>query len=365
MLKLTTFILSLALAFQAQRSPISPAPSPPMAGRPGAVDACRKAAEAVFAEDRLPGLSVAVLDDGDLICSQAFGWAERRKKIPVTSTTKFRLGSVSKSLTSAAVGLLIQEGVLDLEAPVQTYVPSFPEKSGRLTTRLAAAHLSGLPHYKGKDFVNRRHYDSVVHALDKFKDRPLVFSPGESFLYSSYGWNLVGAVLERASGSEFLELMRTRVFEPLSLEHTIPEVPDQNDLQRAQPYVRILGLTVRAPKIDNSDAWPSAGFLSNAEDLVRFGDAMLSARLLKAETVDLLWTGQKTASGEETDYGLGWALARKGGRRAVGHGGSHVGATSALWILPEESLVIALATNTNSPNLSGLVDSIVVALLGE
>ena len=325
---------------------------------------CSAAAQSMLDRARLPGLSAAVMRDGQLVCSVALGWAHRELEIPVASTTMFRLGSVSKPLSSIALGLLVQEGKIDLEAPVQSYAPGFPPKSGVVTTRLAAAHLSGLPQYEGRDFVNTTHYDSMTHALDKFKHRPLLFEPGERHHYSSYGWNLVGAVIEGAASAGFLEVMSRRVFEPLGLEHTSAELGGEDAHVRAQPYARVGGVLMRPPVIDQSDAWPSAGFLASTEDLVRFGDAVLSGRLLEPATRTLLWTRQKTSSGEATEYGLGWQHATKGGRPAIGHGGSHVGATADFWILPEQQLIVAVATNTNSSELSELVDELVLAVLG-
>ncbi len=324
---------------------------------------CRTAALDARRQDRLPGLSVAVLRRGDILFSEVYGWSKRRGKPPVTPHTQFRVGSVSKSLTSAALGALVDRGQLDLDAPVQTYAPSFPDKGAPITTRLAAAHLSGIPHYERGDFLNKTAYASATEALDKFRDRPLVAPPGERCAYSSFGWNLVGAVLEGASGKAFGELLRQEVLAPLGLDDTVLETSPRTD-SAALHYARVGRFNLWAPKLEPSDAWPSAGFLSTAEDLVRFGDAMLRRRLLSEETAELLWRQTVDAEGAETGWGLGWEHATKGGYAAIGHGGSHVGATAALWIVPEQELVVAVLTNTNSGVVRGLVDRLVECAVG-
>ncbi len=321
-------------------------------------------AQRLLKEDKLPGLTVAVMRDGDLIFSEAFGVADRKRKTPANTETMFRTGSVSKALTSAALGLLVERKSLGLDAVVQDFAPSFPLKQWPLTVRSVAGHQSGIPQYEGREFVNKQHYPTLVDALDKFKDKPLAFEPGTDFLYSSYGWNLLGAVLEGAAQRGFLDLMQTAVFAPLGLERTGPEIEGSGS-NWAVPYARVAGMTLEAPKIDNSDAWPSAGFMSSSTDLVSFGNALLADQFLKPETVELLWTAQETSDGTPTGYGLGWQIAEQGGRAAVGMGGSHVGATAALWILPRERMVIAALTNTNSRQLSDVIGEVVIAVLGE
>ena len=121
--------------------------------------------------------------------------------------------------------------------------------------------------------------------------------------------------------------------------------------------------TTAAPRVDNSDLWAAGGFLSTAKDLVRFGDAMLQGSLLQPATVNILWETQKTASGEDTGYGLGWRWSSLDGHREVGHDGSHVGCTGRLMILPDDDLVLAMLTNANSQKLSATLERIAFHML--
>jgi serine beta-lactamase-like protein LACTB len=316
--------------------------------------------------DSIPGISVAVARDGHIIWSEGFGWADLEQRVPVTPATEFRIGSISKSLTSAAVGLLVQEGKLDLDAPVQRYVPSFPVKRWPITTRQLAGHLAGIRHYRGDEFLLNRHYDSVVQSLDIFEDDTLLFEPGTKFSYSSYGWNLVSAVVEAASGDAFLHFMRTRVFEPLRLARTMPEFPDSIIPHRTRYYDRAGGHWLNSPAVDNSYKWAGGGFLSTPEDLVTYASALLAPGFLRAETLRLLFTSQRTTAGALTGYGVGWYVSRDPRLGPVySHGGGSVGGTSFLAIYPDSRLVVAITANMTNARFRRLPQELAAVFAGE
>src|SRR3989441_10645547 len=172
---------------------------------------------------QIPGVQVAVAVNGQLVWSEGFGYADAERKEPVTRETQFRIGSVSKPLTATAVALLYEQGKLDLDAPVQRYVPSFPDKGYPITTRLLAGHLAGIRHYKDREFFLNRRFATVLDGLTIFQDDSLLFPPGTRFSYSSYGWNLVAAGVEGAAGEDFLDYMGMQVLRPLCLSHTPPD----------------------------------------------------------------------------------------------------------------------------------------------
>ncbi|MEZ4588074.1 MAG: serine hydrolase domain-containing protein [Gemmatimonadales bacterium] len=319
----------------------------------------RELLERYVEDQHVPGASVAVARDGRVLWSAGFGMANLELRVPVTAATRFRVGSISKALTSVAVAQLWDGGRLDLDVPVQRYVPGFPEKEHPITTRQLGGHLSGLPHYDREDIVNRVHYESVTHALDKFKDRPLLFTPGERFSYSSFGWNLISAVVEGAAGVPFLDYMEQRVFEPLGMTRTGPDryaaiIPDRTAFYVVYPD----GRTENGPAVDNSDVWAGGGFLSTAEDLTRFGEGVLGRAVLSPRGRELLFTRMTTTAGDSTGYGLGWSVRDLDGRRVVGHGGSHVGATAELLVDPTNRLVVAILTNSNNRGISALADEL-------
>jgi CubicO group peptidase (beta-lactamase class C family) len=341
---------ALSLAQGAAAGRASPEVASPPPDTLSAIAEARARIFAWMASTEAPGVSIAVSRDGRLLWSQGIGCADLEQEVPLTPISRLRIGSVSKPLTSALLGLLVEEGRLDLDAPVQTYVPDFPKKSWPITTRQLAGHLAGIRHYKGGEFEIRDHYATVREGLAIFENDPLLFQPGTKFSYSSYGWNLLSAVLEGAAHESFLTMMQRRVFEPAGMAHTSADDPRSIVPDRGRFYTRTedTGAVVNAGYVDNSYKWAGGGFLSTAEDLVTFGNALLEGRLLKPETLRALWTSQRTADGKETEYGMGWGVGRDAkGRRKVSHSGGAQGGTAYLLIYPEERLVIAMIVNSD------------------
>ena len=298
----------------------------------------------------IPGVQVAVAIDGTLVWSEGFGYADAARKRPVTRATQFRIGSVSKPLTAAAVVLLYEQGKLDLDAPIQRYVPTFPDKGYPISTRQLAGHLAGIRHYKDREFFLNRHFATVRDGLAIFQDDSLLVPPGTRFSYSSYGWNLVSAVVEGAAGEDFLPYISARVFRPLGLTHTAPDRADSVLPDRTQFYdADSTGVYRLAPPVDNSYKWAGGGFVSTAEDLVKFGSALLAPGFLRRETLDLLFTSQRTSAGEETGYGIGWFVRTDSlGHHWAFHGGSAVGGTAVFGLDRDSHVVVALLTNLSA-----------------
>ena len=304
---------------------------------------------------KIPGLQVAVAVDGKLVWSAAFGYADLARHAPVTRTTMFRIGSVSKPLTATAVAQLVGQGKLDLDVPVQRYVPSFPKKRWPVTTRELAGHLAGIRHYEGSEFLSNRAYPSVTAGLAIFENDTLLFEPGTRFSYSSYGFNVIAAVIEGASGENFLSYMGGQVIRPLGLTHTAPDRVDSLIPDRTTFYDRdtVHGGFQVAPPVDNSYKWAGGGFLSSAEDLVKFASALLQPGFLPQSSLDLLFTSQKTRDGQATGYGVGWFIATDSlGHRRVFHGGGSVGGTTAFGMDRDAHVAFALTSNlTDAPLL--------------
>lgn len=318
-----------------------------------AVKQARTSVEALAATTGIPGLEVAVAINGEMIWSEGVGFADLEQKVPVTTATRFRLGSVSKVLTIAAVARLYEQGRLDIDAPIQKYVPTFPQKEYPITTRQLAGHLAGIRHYKDADrALDFKHFESVLESLSVFQDDPLLHQPGTKYLYSSFGYNLLSAVVEGASGKDFLTYMKTEIFQPLRMSNTTFDQRQALISDRTSFYERAKEAQImNAPYVDPSYKWASGGLLSTAEDLVHFGSAHLQSSFLKPDTLNLLFTSQKTTDGKETGVGLGWRIGKDWrGRRVLHHAGSITGGRAVLILYPESGLVIALLSNlSNEP----------------
>lgn len=295
----------------------------------------------------VPGVTLAVAVDGKIVYAEGFGYADVEQRVPVWPTTKFRIASDSKPLTTAGLMLLVEQGKIDLDAPVQKYVPSFPDKGAKITPRLLAGHLAGIRHYKNGEMEISRHYESVAEGLKIFADDPLVSPPGKEFHYSSYGFNLLSAAMESAAGENFLTYMHSNVFVPLGLRHTVADQTAELIEQRARPYRKTDDGPLRnAPYVDNSYKWAGGGFLSTAEDLALFGSALLQPGFLKPESLKLLFTSQKTTDGKETGYGIGWFVGKsKSGQKVYAHDGGAVGGSSRLILYPDARVVVAMICN--------------------
>jgi CubicO group peptidase (beta-lactamase class C family) len=289
---------------------------------------------------------------GQIIWTEGLGLADVENRVPVTALTKFRIGSVSKSLTAGAVGLLVESGKLDLDAPVQKYVPSFPVKAYPITTRQVAGHLAGIRHYANEEFLSQAHYKDVTQSLSIFARDSLLSRPGDRYFYSTYGFVLVSAVVEGAAKEPFLAFMQRRVLDPIGMGNTIAEFPDSLIPNRARFYTRSdsLSPTVNAPWVDNSNKWAGGGYLSNTQDLALFGDAMITGKVVKPATLDVLWTSQRTTDGKPTGYGIGWAVATdSAGRKIVRHSGGSDGGTALLVLYPTQRMVFAFLFNSDGP----------------
>ena len=302
-------------------------------------------------KNKIPGLSVTVSKQGEVVWSEGFGFGDVEQQVKVDpSMTRFRIGSISKTLTATAIGLLLESNKVDVDLPVHHYVPSFPTKRWDVSIRQLAGHIAGVRHYRNMEYLSARRFTTVVDGLTIFQDDSLLFEPGTNYAYSSYGWNLISAALETASGMKFLQFMDQNVFEPSKMSLTTPDYGEIITSYRTGFYeLSPDSVLQNAPYVDNSYKWAGGGFLSTTEDLIRFGNVILANSLLKGETTELLFTPQTISGGKSTDYGLGWRKyeGNQGGEW-YGHGGGSIGGTATFVLSPKEDIVIAILTNLSN-----------------
>jgi CubicO group peptidase (beta-lactamase class C family) len=313
---------------------------------------------------------------GDIVWAEGFGFADLESRVPVTPNHRFRIGTASTVLTSAAVGLLLEEGRLKLDDVIQTYVPSFPEKQWPVTLRQLMAHLAGVRTDGGDEgplFSVR--CERPVEALPHFAESSLLFEPGTRYRYSSYGWILLSAAVEAAADQPFLTFMRQHVFDPLGMRDTMADSAMQPIPDRVTFYFPrfaadpAYGLHLMRD-IDYSCYAGSSVFLSTPSDLVRFGMAINRGKLLQPVTVQLLQTSQRLASGEATGYGLGWDIetVTLAGQptRVVGHDGDSLGGmVASLVTFPEHGIVASVTSNISYADTFSLAVRIAQAFAGQ
>ena len=304
--------------------------------------------QSVMAEHRLPSLSVAVARQGRIIYSGAHGLADLEHSVPVSAETVYPVGSVTKAVTAVAAMRLVELGKLNLDAPVRSYCPAFPEKEHEISVRQLIAHLGGVRHYDYRrfeeDFLNTKRYGSIEEALSKFAGDPLVAEPGAKYHYSSWGYVLLGCALQGASGSSYADVIEENVLGPAGMKQTTLGAAREIIPHRASGYsLADDGAWVTSVCFDASDRHPAGGLLGTPSDFVSFGLALLEGRLLRPDSLDTMWSIQETSTGEPTGAGLGWNISED--RTEVFHGGTTVGATAYLYVRPFDGIVVAFATN--------------------
>ena len=267
-----------------------------------------------------------------------------------TQNHRFRIGSVSKLFTVALTARLLQPGRFELDTPIGSYLSRFALRLWALTSRQLAGHLAGVRHYAPHEYLNRTAYSTVKASLGIFLKDTVLSPPGSRYFYSSYGFNLLGAVLEAATGRAYQELLQAEVLAPLQLRHTALEPPGRLAYGEAPP-VTLDSTGQGRPSVvqDLSDRWPSGGVVSSAEDLARFALGVFAPGYLPDSVRTLLMTSQRTSSGVVTRVGLGWRIAVDSlGRRYLHHGGSSVGGRAFVLVFPDQGVAVALLANTEA-----------------
>ena len=390
---LFAFIMGLYGYMNATKTPLHPDPtavpsvthSAPLPKWADTVEQARQLVRASLVEQNLPGLSVAVGADGEIVWAEGFGLADLEKRTPVAPATLFRVADASKALTSVAVGLLLEKDKLHLDDEIQVHVPEFPKKQWPVTLHQLMAQVAGARTDAGDEaplssnvvsdegkFVGRCERTVDGLQMDRFAERELLFEPGTKYSPSSYGWILVSAAVEAAADEPFFTFMRKQIFEPLGMRDTTIDLWTEPIPNRATFYFpRFAGDTRYGPQSvrqgDHSCYAGAGAFLSTPADLVRFGLAVRSDKLLKPATIDMLQTPQTLASGEETGYGLGWrlesVLLAGHPTQMAGHGSKadFIGGTTYLMTFPERGIVVAVMTNTSFADTKSVALSVAQA----
>ncbi|HJZ99960.1 MAG TPA: serine hydrolase domain-containing protein [Candidatus Solibacter sp.] len=369
-----------------------------------ATERARRIILASLAEGNLPGLSVAVGVGSDLVWSEGFGWANVETHAPVTPDARFRIGTASTVLTSAAAGVLLERGRLRLDDEIQTYVPQFPKKQWPVTLRQLMADVAGTGTDGGDDGpVSSQRCEHPVEAVPQFAGDALLFEPGTQYRHSKYGWILVSAAVEAAGAQPFLGFMREQIYQPLHMDHTGAESATEENPDRLgeeaedAPFITGIrdvilqpltggrtaasmgqgtgtaplyapgfgrnpifryGVHVMRPRNLSCYAG-SIAFFSTPSDVVRFSLAINSGTLLKRDTVRLLQEPQRLSSGQETGHGLGWNLktVTLSGEpvQAIGGDGELLGKkTGSLMMFREAGIVVVVMSNLSSADTPGL-----------
>ena len=318
-----------------------------------------------MAYDRIPGLSVGFVK-GDFTWARGFGWADVENQSPAKPESSYRLASVTKTITAVAILKLVEDGKIDLDAKIQTYVPYFPRKKWPVTVRQLLGHIGGISHYKDDDVEGHiKDPKNTRQALAIFQNFGLVAEPGTRYNYTSYGYNLLGAAIEGASGLPYGEFIKTRIFEPLNMTDSRLDNPLDIIPNRVRGYQIVNGELKNSEYVDISSRFAAGGTRSTILDLLKYARGIMKGQILKETTWREMFSSLVLRNGLMTGYGLGWGVRPWNGHFAVSHGGAQPETRTQLLIIPAEGFAVATACNLEGANLMPYVRRLADLVLDE
>ena len=308
--------------------------------------------EKIVSEKTVAGVVAGYSVNGETIGQSAAGYANKKEKKKFELETLVRMGSIAKSMTALAAMQLVEQGLLDLDVPIQTYIPDYPKHSKtQITARYLLSHTSGIGGYKGSGESNTTvNYPSLYDALALFKDRTLLFEPGSQYNYTTYGYTILGVIIERVSGLTFEEYIQKNIWDKAEMTHTGVEKFGVEIENKSKLYHRNNGKgKAKAAKENNlSNRIPAGGFYTTVGDMLKFGNAVLNNTFVKESTLNLM-RQHHSLEKENNSYGFGWFLYAKKPKEGaiIGHPGGQTGCTSFLFIVPSKKAVSVILANTS------------------
>lgn len=298
-------------------------------------------------KEKIPGMSISVSKRGTPIWSQGFGYSDIQKKTRVSpTTTQFRIASISKPISAAALATLVDKNKLDFDSSIYTYLPNYPKKQYDFTIRQVGGHTAGIRHYKGTEFLLNKKM-SITEGLNIFKEDSLLFKPLSNYKYSTYDWNLLSEIIQKVAQTPFNDYVQNVLFKPLKMASTTLDVSDSIMPNRTKFYIKTnANKIVLGPEVSNEYKVAGGGFLSTSEDLIKFGNEIIYPQIISETSLKELVKPQILESGKSTHYGIGFGIGETKNRTSkYSHSGGGVGATTLLLIYPEEEVVISILTN--------------------
>jgi CubicO group peptidase (beta-lactamase class C family) len=353
-LQLLAFVATAALAQERLPRPTLAKP-----GSTAAADAVDNYIRLEMARQQIPGLSLAVVKDGRIAKSAAYGLASVELNVPATKHTEFAIASMTKSVTASAVMLLVQDGKLRLDDPVSKYIDSIPDSWRSITIEHLLTHTSGIKDHYG-DFpafsrvkLDRRLEYSDAEYLKAHFQEPLNFMPGEYGAYSGSNFALLGLIITKVTGKPYERFFEERIFAPLGMMDT--HLLGGRDIipNRASGYA-LRNKAVITPQYTGVSFMEKAdvSVVTTAADLAKWIIALTDGHLWTKQSVGRMWSpatlndGREAAGGAGSAYGAGWIIGRDNGFPMIGHGGTfNIGFTSAMAIFPDQRLAIIVLDN--------------------
>jgi CubicO group peptidase (beta-lactamase class C family) len=296
---------------------------------------------------QIPGIAIAVIKDGKVVREAGYGYANLEHKIPVTKDTVFEIGSISKQFAAEAVMLLVEDGKLNLDDPINKYLSAnAPKTWEKLTIRHLLNHTSGLKDWtEVNKFSYRREY-TAEEFIDLVREFPLGFEPGSSWLYSNTNLPLIGVIVERAAGKPYEDFVAERIFKPLGFPTIRFRRQEEIVPNRATGYVLRDGTWKNGEPFRPHIIAPSGGVLASATDLARWWDAALTGKVVKPASLEQMIAPARLTDGRLVNHGFAFFSDSFMGHKFIQHAGSTVGGFGTMIRhYPKEKVTVAVAGN--------------------
>lgn len=345
-----TRTLAPALVLAAASAALMASPAAAQVAQPTApqLEAMDQRIRAAMAESNIPGVLIGVASRGRLLHTQSYGMADVELRVPVSDSTVFEIGSISKQFVAAATMLLVEEGRLGLDDPIHDYLADLPSEWLGVTVRQLLTHTSGIPDYEEiQTYEAYRFRFTPEEIIRVAHSRPMDFEPGTGWYYSNTGYFLLSLIVERVEGRPLGAVLESRIFQPLGMGQTRMADPEDIIPHRASGYwVDRTGDALRnRDATQTSSTLGAGGLLSSVHDMVRWDEALYGDELLSQESRTAMWTPAVLPDGEDTGYGFGWSVAEYRGHRAVGHNGQVAGFVASFVRLPEAEVALIVFAN--------------------
>lgn len=309
----------------------------------------------------VPGLALAVVRDGRIIKESGYGLASIELEVPVSSSTVFEIGSISKQITAAAVMMLVEEGKVSLNDPVSKYIAESPGNWRRVTVRDLLTHTSGLKNYNGLPGFELTERLKRAEFVKRIGAYPPSFAPGEAHSYGNINYSLLGYVIEHVSGKSYWQFVSERIFKPLGMTATRDRDPHFIIKNRAQGYEwedsQLVGRDY-----DLTDVFSAGAIVSTVRDLEKWEAGFSGGLLLKPSSIEQIWTPVRLNSGTTYPYGFGWYIETLRGHPVRRHGGQTAGFSASIARFPEDRMTVIVLCNIGTAGVAGHIGQAIAKL---
>ena len=325
-----------------------------------------KIASQAMVETKTPGVSIGISHGGKTLLVKGYGNADVENNVPATAESVYRIGSITKQFTAAAIVQLVERGEVSLDAEVTEYLPDYPAGDRKITVRHLLHHTSGIKSYTSIPEFRKIMRNDLSHEemLEVFQEKPFDFAPGEKYLYCNSGYYLLGLIIEQVSGQSYEDYLVEHVYEPAGLKHTYYDRTGRIIRHRAQGYDLSGGELANTRYLSMALPYAAGSLASTVVDLLAWQQALNDGKVVSRESLEQMTTAGTLNDGNEIDYGFGLALGQRSGQPMISHGGGINGFRSHLAYYPEIDLTVAVLTNLSVGRPNAIEKQIAELFLG-